>query len=155
MSTVITPDNAAIIAELIRRTDALDRAVDDKEWDAARALFADRVHADFASLSGEPGGEVAADEIVGGWRKNLTAAKTSQHLRGNHQVTLDGDRASVRSVAAAWNRMEGHGDPLWEVWGVYEHGFRREGDAWLIDRMTLAVTHQRGNEWVRDTVPNG
>ena len=154
-STPITADNATVIAELIRLTDALDRATDAKDWDAARALFADEVDADFSSLSGQPGGRVPADEIVGGWRTNLTAAKTSQHARSNHQVLLDGDaRAIVRSVAYAWNRMEGNGDPLWEVWGIYEHRYGRDGDRWLIDGMTLVVTHQRGNDWVRDTIPD-
>ena len=153
MTTAITPDNAATVAELIRLTDALDRAVDDKDWTAARALFADRVDADFSALSSQPPANVAADDIVGGWRTNLTAAKTSQHHRTNHQVTLDGSRATVRSVAHAWNRMEGNGDPLWEVWGVYEHRFRRDGATWLIDGLILQVTHQRGNFWVRDTVP--
>ena len=38
--------------------------------------------------------------------------KTSLHLRGNHLVTLNGDRATVYSHAYAWNRMEGNGDPL-------------------------------------------
>ena len=49
--------------------------------------------------------------------------------------------------------MEGNGDPLWEVWGVSEHRFVRDGGRWLVDGMTLDVTHQRGNAWVRDTIP--
>lgn len=154
MATPITSENAATVLELIRLTDALDRATDDKDWAAARALFADKVDADFSSLSGEPAARVCADAIVDGWRRNLTAAKTSQHARSNHQVTLDGDRATVRSVAHAWNRMEGRGDPLWEVWGAYEHRFARNDVRWLIDGMTLTVTHQRGNDWVRDTIPD-
>lgn len=153
MSTPITTDNAATVLELIRLTDALDRATDDKDWARARALFAGEVWADFTSLSGQPAATVPADSIVDGWRQNLTAAKTSQHARSNHQVLLAGDRATVRSVAHAWNRMEGNGDPLWEVWGVYEHRFRRDETGWLVEGMTLRVTHQRGNLWVRDTIP--
>lgn len=154
MTTPITPENAATVLELIRLTDALDRATDDKDWAMARSLFAADVWADFASLSGQPAATVSGDSIVDGWRQNLTAAKTSQHARSNHQVSLDGDRATVRSVAQAWNRMDGNGDPLWELWGVYEHRFRREGARWAIDGMTLQVTHQRGNFWVRDTIPS-
>jgi hypothetical protein len=80
-STSITIENVAIVAGLIRLTDALDRATDDKDWARARRLFADQVDADFSSLSGVPAGNVAADG------------------------------------------------------------------------MKLFVTHQRGNEWVRDTIP--
>lgn len=153
MTTPITTDNAATVAELIRLTDALDRATDDKDWPTARRLFADRVDADFGSLTGVPAARVAADDIVDGWRRNLTPVKTSQHARSNHQVDLHVDRATVRSVAHAWNCMEGGGDPLWEVWGNYEHRFTQVDGGWLIDGMTLVVTHQRGNPWVRDTVP--
>ena len=153
MSTPITPENRPAVAELIRLTDALDRAVDDKDWATARALFADRVDADFQSLSGEPPANVPAEQIVDGWRRNLSARKTSQHARTNHQVTLAADAATVRSVAYAWIRLEGHGDPLWEVWGVYTHQFRYQDGRWRISGMTLEVTHQRGNEWVRDTLP--
>ena len=154
MPTLITVENAAVVAELIRLTDALDRATDDKDWPTARALFAERVDADFSSLSGQPAANVASDEIIAGWRANLGPTKTSQHARSNHQVSLQGDRATVRSVAHAWNRMEGNGDPLWEVWGIYEHRFARADDEWLITGMTLQVTHQRGNAWVRDTPAN-
>jgi hypothetical protein len=155
MESPISLQNLVTVAELIRLTDALDRATDDKDWTTARALFAERVDADFSSLSGVPAANVAAQDIVDGWRRNLAPPKTSQHARTNHQVSLQDDRATVRSVAYAWNRMEGRGDPLWEVWGVYEHRFQRTGDRWLIDGMTLRVTHQRGNSWVRDTIPPG
>lgn len=154
MATPITLDIATHVAELIRLTDALDRAVDDKDWEAARALFADEVAADFSSLSGQPAARISADAIISAWKANLTAAKTSQHHRSNHQVTMHGERATVLSVAHAWNRMEGNGDPLWEVWGVYEHSFHTDHGRWLIDGMTLRVTHQRGNAWVRDTLPS-
>ena len=154
MSTPIDSANAATVAELIRLTDAIDAAVDAKDWPAARALFAERVAVDFQSLSGQPPATVTADSIITGWRTNLTPAKTSQHHRSNHQVTLiDADTAEVRSVGHAWNRMEGNGDPLWEVWGHYTHRFSRTAAGWRCTAMTLKVTHQRGNSWVRDTVP--
>ncbi|MES2057293.1 MAG: nuclear transport factor 2 family protein [Pseudomonadota bacterium] len=141
------------IAEIIRVVDAIDRAVDGKDWAVVRSHFADRLTADFSTLSGQPAADIPSDALVQAWATNLTAAKTSFHMRTNHQVTLAGDVAEVESAGYAWNRMEGNGDPLWEVWGTYRHHLFRTSDGWKVDAMTLIVAHQRGNSWVRDTVP--
>lgn len=152
-STPVTADNAATVAELVRIADGIDRAVDAKDWPRARAFFADRIRVDFRSLSGQPPAEIPADDLIKGWSTNLTAAKTSFHMRTNHLVTIDGDRARMTSAGYAWNRMEGNGDPLWEVWGTYTHEFARTAQGWRVTGLKLDVTHQRGNFWVRDTVP--
>jgi hypothetical protein len=152
-STPVTADNAATVAELTRIADAIDRAVDAKDWPRARAFFADRIRVDFQSLSGQPPAEIASDDLIKGWSANLTAAKTSFHMRTNHMVTIDGDRARMTSAGYAWNRMEGNGEPLWEVWGSYTHDFARTPQGWRVTGMKLEVAHQRGSSWVRDTAP--
>ena len=153
LSSPITPENASTVAELIRIVDAIDRAVDAKDWAVARSYFADELTVDFQSLSGQPAARVAADGLVSAWATNLTAAKTSLHMRSNHQVFLAEGQASVVSAGYAFNRMEGAGDPLWEVWGTYEHSLAKTEAGWKVDGMKLTVAHQRGNMWVRDTVP--
>lgn len=153
LSTPIDGGNVATIAELIRIADAIDRAVDARDWALARSFFADRVRVDFEDLSGQPAIKIAGDDLIAAWSANLARGKTSFHQRSNHQVTLHGERAAMVSAGYAWNRMEGNGDPLWEVWGSYTHGFVRTPDGWRCDAMTLHVTHQRGNFWVRDTPP--
>lgn len=152
-STPVTAENAATIAELIRIADGIDRAVDAKDWPRARAFFADRVRVDFRSLSGQPPAEIAADDLIKAWSTNLTAAKTSFHMRTNHMVTIEGGRARMVSAGYAWNRMEGEGDPLWEVWGSYTHDFVQTPQGWRVTGMALDVSHQRGNFRVRDSVP--
>lgn len=154
-STPVTADNAAAVAELVRIADGIDRAVDTKDWPGARAFFADRIRVDFQSLSGQPAAEIAADDLIKAWSTNLTATKTSFHMRTNHMVTIVRDRARMTSAGYAWNRMEGGGEPLWEVWGTYTHEFARKPQGWRVTAMKLEVTHQRGNFWVRDTVPKG
>lgn len=153
-SMPVTAENAATVAELIRIADGIDRAVDGKDWPHARAFFTDRIRVDFQSLSRQPPAEIAADDLIGAWSSNLTAAKASFHMRTNHMVTIAGDRARMTSAGYAWNRMEGLGeDPLWEVWGTYTHDFVRTPQGWRVAGMKLDVTHQRGNFRVRDTVP--
>jgi hypothetical protein len=60
-------------------------------------------------------------------------------------------RTTMVSHGYAWNRMEGFGDPLWEVWGVHEHGLVRGAVNRRLDRFVFQATAQRRNTWVRDT----
>jgi hypothetical protein len=136
---------------VIRIADGIDRAVDAQDWPRARNYFADEVAVDSSGLTGQPPATITADELVAGWAGNLRGSKTSLHLRSNHEVALDGDRATVLSNGYAWNRMEGNGDPLWEVWGTYEHRLTRGPDGWKVDGFTFRMTHERGNPWVKAT----
>ncbi|MEM8856299.1 MAG: nuclear transport factor 2 family protein [Pseudomonadota bacterium] len=156
----ITAQTAVDVAEIKRVADAIDAAVDAKDWPAARSLFADTISVDFTSLIGGEPATIPADALINGWSTNLTAEKTSFHMRSNHRVTFDGpDAATMASHGYAWNRMEAGaapengGNPLWEVWGSYEHGFVRTPQGWKVNRMSLTVAAQRGNTYVRDTVP--
>jgi hypothetical protein len=114
-------------AAIIRIANSLDRAVDAKQWEMARSFFAERIRTDFGSK------------------------KTSLHLRGGHVVDVHGDAAVVTSSAYAWNRMEGKGDPLWEVWGQYRYELERVGAKWRITLVSFHPTHERGNDWVKTT----
>jgi hypothetical protein len=109
------------------------------------------VTVDFSTLSGQPPATVPSDDLIASWASNLKGSKTSLHLRTNHQVSIDDDRATVLSNGYAWNRMEGNGDPLWEVWGVYEHRLARSGETWKVDGFAFRVTHERGNPRVKAT----
>lgn len=154
----ITAERLLATQEMIRVADAIDAATDRKDWAEARSHFADAVAVDFSSLVGGEPATIPADDLVGGWAANLTAGKPSFHLRGNHRVTfLDDGRAVMLSHGYAWNRLESGGlpenggDPLWEVWGEYVHGFTLTGEGWKVDAMSLAVGAERGNPFVRDT----
>ncbi|MGP1395636.1 MAG: nuclear transport factor 2 family protein [Inquilinaceae bacterium] len=145
-------------AEIIRIVDTLDAAIDAKDWALARSLFTDDIDVDFTSLTGGEPATIPSDALIAGWSGNLTAEKESFHLRGNHRIAFsDADTAMVRSNGYAWNRMdrgalpENGGNPLWEVWGTYEHGFERVGDDWKINAMTFTATAERGSAFVRDT----
>ena len=154
----VTAETLVDRAELTRLVDTLDAAVDAKDWTRARALFTDEVAVDFTSLVGGEPATIPAEGLIGGWSGNLTAEKTSFHLRGNHQIAFTGpDSAVMESHGYAWNRMdrggleENGGNPLWEVWGTYEHSFVRGEGGWRIDGMRFTVTAERGNSFVRDT----
>lgn len=157
----ITADTLVDRAQMIAIADGLDAAVDAKDWDEARAYFTDSVTVDFTSLIGGDPATIPADALIAGWSANLTATKTSFHLRGNHRITFDGaDDATMHSHGYAWNRMEAGalaengGEALWEVWGTYIHDFTRTEDGWRLDGMTFTATAERGNPFVRNTPGN-
>ncbi|WP_411889619.1 nuclear transport factor 2 family protein [Yoonia sp. SDW83-1] len=154
----ITAENLAAQAEMVRIADAIDAGVDAKDWELTRSFFTDEITVDFTSLVGGEPATIPSDGLIAGWSANLTAEKTSFHLRGNHRVTFHGDDAATMvSHGYAWNRMESGGLPenggeaLWEVWGTYEHGFERTQDGWKVNAMTFTATAERGNPFVRNT----
>ena len=157
----ITLDRLVDHAEMVRIADAIDAAVDAKDWAAARSHFTDEITVDFTSLAGGEPATIPADALISGWSGNLTDEKQSFHLRGNHRISFDGpDMALMQSNGYAWNRMERGGLPenggeaLWEVWGTYLHGFVRTEDGWRVNSMTFTATAERGNLFVRNT-PGG
>ncbi len=156
--TPITVETLVDHAEMVRVADAIDAAVDAKDWALARSFFTDEIRVDFTSLIGGEPATIPADALIDGWATNLTAEKTSFHLRGNHRVTFEGaDAAILHSHGYAWNHMErgalpeNGGEALWEVWGTYEHSFTRTEDGWRVDGMSFFATAERGNAFVRNT----
>lgn len=157
----ITMETLLDHAEMIRIADAIDAGVDSKQWEATRAFFTQTIDVDFSSLVGGEPATIAADALISGWSANLTAAKPSFHMRSNHSITFhDADNATLFSHGYAWNRMaegaleENGGDPMWEVWGNYEHGFTRTEDGWRVNAMSFFAVAERGNPFVRNTPGN-
>ena len=142
------------IAEIIRVVDEIDNTVDAKDWTACRGYFLDEIYVNFTSLAGGSPGRIAADDLVGAWSTNLYSDKSSFHMRSNHEVTLERDRAEVTSKGYALNMLRRNtGSDLWEVWGLYTHTLERTAQGWKCSGMTLAVTRAWGNEKVREFVP--
>jgi len=128
-------------AAVRRLADTLDHAVDTKDWALARAQFAARLRLDVTSLGGPPPAEVAADDLIAGWRQAFRGDKTALHLRSNHLVRIEGDAAAMTSHGYAWNRLPagvlGAEPALWEVWGLYEHRAERGPAGLAPDRLHL------------------
>lgn len=143
-------------AEIRRVVDGIDLATDAKDWDLCRGYFTDEIFADFTSLAGGEPVSMPADGLVNAWKTNLYAEKLSHHMRTNHRISTDGDRAEVFSKGYALNILRRDtGSDLWEVWGDYIHTLERTPDGWRCSGMTFIVTHARGNEMVRQFVPEG
>jgi hypothetical protein len=134
--------------------DEIDNACDAKDWEKCRAFFADEIDVDFTSLVGGEPATIPSDDLIGAWKTNLFAGKKTYHQRGNHRIEIDGEQATVFSKAYAFNLLEsGEVTGLWEVWGNYTHRFNRTKDGWQCTAMKLEVIHQRGDERVRNYLP--
>jgi ketosteroid isomerase-like protein len=91
----VTADEIADRLEIERLLVAYAWALDTKDWDALRAVFAPEATVDYTT-SGGPAG--TADEFVPWVAKMLSAFPMTQHLLMNVEVTVDGDTATARSA---------------------------------------------------------
>lgn len=70
----------------------------------------------------------------------------TQHLLGNFQINVQGDRATASCYLQAIH--EGLGDysgQLLTVWGEYRDELQRTGDSWRISYRELAVISSQGD----------
>jgi hypothetical protein len=135
--------------EIIELTSRLLLLIDARDWTAAEELFADQVDVDYTSLTGGEPGTVARSDLVGGWRKNLEHLEATQHLHGNHVISLDGDEATcVTNVQGTHVRPNATGGPLWTVGGRYDFRLTRTPSGWRISAMSLTVKWASGNQQI-------
>jgi len=155
IQTQTTEEKIADESEIRCLVDEIDNACHLKDWKRLRVYFTDEIDADFTSLAGGEPAKMKADDLVEGWKTNLYEAKKSFHQRTNHSIKISGDKAEVFSKAYAFNLLEkGKVTGLWEVWGNYTHTLNRAENSWRCSGMTLEVIHQRGDENIRNFVPN-
>ncbi len=126
-------EDSTAIAELLNR---YAKAVDACRWTEWEQCFAEDGRAEF------PFGKYEGRRGMGAWcAKNLTAFKGFEHLFGNLQIKLEGDRATVRNNA--WiacvmdsNRPHEHFDNG----GSYDWELGRSTEGWRIKQVQLKIT---------------
>ena len=86
------------------------------------------------------------DSIITRITNALTPLDASQHIVANHQVTVNGDRATQRCYFQAQHVRRGaHGSPNYIVAGRYQDELVRTTDGWRIERRVLTVDWTEGN----------
>jgi len=124
---------------------AVAHHIDGKDWEALRGLYAERVRTDYTSLFGGAPVEQTGEALIAGWRGVLTRVET-QHLLGPIVVDIAGASAVARCHVRALHVAAGaaSGDS-WEVLGHYVFELERSDQRWMIRKMTLEASIQRGN----------
>lgn len=118
------------------------RALDTKQWPLLAEVFV----ADATARLGNPTELVGLEAITGRIRNALQHLDDSQHLVGNHEVTVDGDSGAHRCYLQAQHiRQLPDGSPNYIVAGRYEDRVVRTPEGWRIAHRTLTVMWTEGN----------
>jgi hypothetical protein len=122
-------DRAAIIDVVC----AFAVALDTRNWELLRSTLADPIEVDYPDSVGV--GTFAADDLVATAQKFFGALDATLHISANHQVALDGDRAScVSTLFASHYLASASAPPVQRQVGYYTNHLERQDDRWRILR---------------------
>ncbi len=126
------------------------KSLDDKDWAAHRAVYADRIVADFGEFSVDASNEVEADAMVAQTRELLDSIPVTQHIITNCLVAVDGDNAtaSFYEQAIHVNDALGEQNDTWTMYGRVHHRYIRSGQTWKLYHARLVQIHHTGNREV-------
>ncbi len=126
--------------EIMDLTIAYTWALDMREFELLRNIFLPEAT---ALLVDE---RIGVDSIIERVRSALEPLDASHHLIGNHQVTVDGDRATCRCYLQAQHVRQGtQGGSNYIFAGRYEDNLVRTAAGWRIARRTLVRVWSDGN----------
>ena len=133
MSRSVAEDHLAVVETVVRCAAAFDR----RDWAALDDVFT--VDAVGYDVEGR-------DAIVSFVRSFLGGCGPSQHLLGNHQVTIDADRADCVCKARVLHVGAGERSHLtYECFGNYWDDLVRTGEGWRIASRRFEVTITLGD----------
>lgn len=145
MAIPSTEDQLAIIAVTV----AYCWALDTRDWPALNNVFVPDATAELASplLHGV---EAIKTRIASA----LDPLDVSQHMVTNHQIDVDGDRATCRCYVHAQHVLKAAtGGPNFVIGGRYEDTLARTPDGWRIAHRRLVPMWREGNPLVVRTLP--
>ena len=135
-------DRFAIQDVLVRYAQCMDT----RDWD----LLRDQVFIEACAVNYP--GALLLEGVDKVWRyceRALRPFDATQHLLGNYDIQVDGDRAtSVCRLQAAHIAQTGDGDLVFTLGGNYTDEFVRTPGGWRIARRTLTT------EWTETTGPS-
>jgi len=122
------------------------RALDTRDWDLFRSLFAEEVEADFSAF-GIPAGRVSREHVLG-WMQHAfrrEGMKTSQ-IYANFEITIDGDRATCVSSLLGRHRLPGlDGGEDFTLHARYHDRLVRTETGWKLAGVAIEVLFTEGN----------
>lgn len=128
------PDDHRLITEALAR---LASALDTRDW----AGIADAFTADATGY-----GATGVRNIVSVVRDHLGGCGPSQHLLGNHRVSVDGDRARSLTYARVYHQGAGPwAGGFFECCGEYDDHWRRTDGQWRLCGREFSMTIRLGD----------
>jgi hypothetical protein len=134
-------DRQAVIHTVLR----LGQALDEQDWQAARACLADELETDYSSFRGTPPARLTAESFVALRRSGLTGLRT-QHLSLNHLVDVRGKQASCRAdfVIHRWP-LDPQDRRFFHSYGYYRYALIRSDVDWRICGITQVAIRSQGD----------
>lgn len=113
-----------------------------KDWLALEDCLCDSLHTDYSDLRGTPPETIDKQRFVQLRRTALDALAT-QHVMGNHDITVDGDTARV-TVSCVIFRKNAAGERL-NTHCIYFFEVRRDDTRWKISAIRQKVLLNDGD----------
>ena len=124
----------------------LGRLIDDQDWPGLTGLFGETVRVDYTSLFGGEPRVTAVSDLLSGWRDDLTAVDSAQHVIIGPLAEVTGDRANASAnIMIVAKRSDSFGAATWSCGGRYELTLERTGARWTITSFTLKAMWTDGN----------
>ena len=140
-SNTSTPDQIQII-QLINQ---FGMAIDLRDWESFRSLFAEEVEFDYSSI-GEVAAVLCPEDIVDHARQDLGGFQTTQHQITNHLIELNGDEAMCQAHVRAYHFLPNdQGGSALEMGGYYTAKLIRM-ENWKIKSWQFSVLWSHGNQ---------
>ena len=137
------------LADQVKIVEVVNRfgmAIDLRDWEKFRSLFANPVEFDYSSI-GEKAGTLHPDDIVNTARQDLGGFQSTQHLITNHQVELLSNAATCYAHVRAQHFLpHDQGESTFEMGGHYTAGLIRIGSDWKIQHWQFSVLWSCGNK---------
>ena len=116
------------VLEIRTVIDRYATAIDRRDWDLARTCFTDDCTADY----GRAGSWDGREAFVSGLDEMHRDVGLTMHRITNHDVHVDGDRATATSYVDALLRVEHRGFNLLHVVASYDDELVRTVEGWRI-----------------------
>ena len=82
------------------------------QYDRLRQLFTERVTVDYTSLFPGEVQNISSEQLMTQWQSTLPGFDATQHMITNHQIVIDGDKATAIAYVRATHKL---GDEMWVV----------------------------------------
>jgi hypothetical protein len=120
--------------------------IDRRDWALYESCFAPEVRVDFSAFTHVPAPTepVTASQWVSAVRSTITGFASTQHLIGNHRITIDSP-SSARYTAYIQAQHWMSRDEWYLVGGWYENEAALIDGAWRLTALTLHQTWDAGD----------
>ncbi|MFJ4650889.1 nuclear transport factor 2 family protein [Nocardia sp. NPDC088792] len=143
----MTATTAQDRADIIEAATRVFWYIDIRDWESFTGTFAEQVTLDYSSIWGGEPATVTSAQIRADWEQLIGAFDATQHLLGNHLVTVDGDHAELTAVFQAVHILANpFGSPRWTLGGTYRVGLERVAGEWKVNGLTMTATWADGNK---------